>query len=68
MSEILTRIEGKAGFLSLNRPKAIHALTLDMVHIMTEALLGWRDNPAVDAIIIDHANQHFVTIDFIMLV
>jgi len=55
MSEILTRIEGKAGFLSLNRPKAIHALTLDMVHIMTEALLAWRDDPAVEAVIIDHA-------------
>ena len=26
-----------------------------MVHIMTEALLGWQDNPAVEAIIIDHA-------------
>ncbi|MEY3704448.1 MAG: hypothetical protein RLZZ561_2068 [Pseudomonadota bacterium] len=55
MSDVLTRVEGKAGFLSLNRPKAIHALTLDMVHIMTEALLAWRDNPAVEAVIIDHA-------------
>ena len=55
MSDVLTRIEGKAGFLSLNRPKAIHALTLDMVHIMTEALLAWRDDPAVEAVIIDHA-------------
>ncbi|MFN5758114.1 MAG: enoyl-CoA hydratase/isomerase family protein [Sphingomonadaceae bacterium] len=55
MSEVLTHIEGKVGFLSLNRPKAIHALTLDMVHIMTEALLQWRDDPAVEAIIIDHA-------------
>ena len=55
MSDVLTRVEGKAGFLSLNRPKAIHALTLDMVHIMTEALLQWRDDPAIEAIIIDHA-------------
>jgi enoyl-CoA hydratase len=55
MSDVLTRIEGKAGFLSLNRPKAIHALTLDMVHIMTEALLAWRNDPAVEAVIIDHA-------------
>ncbi len=55
MSEILTRIEGGAGWLSLNRPKAIHALTLDMVHAMTDALQLWRDNDAVGAIIIDHA-------------
>ena len=53
--EILTRREGAAGILSLNRPKAIHALTLDMVHAMTAALLEWRDDPAVAAIVIDHA-------------
>ena len=55
MSDVLTRVEGKAGVLSLNRPKALHALTLDMVHIMTQALLDWRDDPAVEAVIIDHA-------------
>lgn len=56
MSEnIIVRREGVVGFLSLNRPKAIHALTLDMVHAMTAALLAWRDDPAVHAIIIDHA-------------
>ena len=55
MSEVLVRTEGKVGFLSLNRPKAIHALTLPMVHAMTEALLQWRDDPAIEAIILDHA-------------
>ncbi|WP_374285109.1 enoyl-CoA hydratase/isomerase family protein [Novosphingobium sp.] len=53
--EVLIRQEGHAGFLSLNRPKAIHALTLDMVHAMTAALLEWRDDPAVTVVIIDHA-------------
>ena len=55
MSEVLVRTEGKAGFLSLNRPKAIHALTLPMVHAMTAALLQWRNDPNVEAVIIDHA-------------
>ena len=54
--EVLIRREGAAGFLSLNRPKAIHALTLDMVHAMTAALLEWRDDPAVSVVIIDHAD------------
>ena len=54
-SEVLTRREGAAGVLSLNRPKAIHALTLDMVHAMTTALREWRDVDAVQAVIIDHA-------------
>ena len=54
MTDVLHRIEGRAGFLHLNRPSAIHALTLDMVHTMTGALLAWRDNPAVECVIIDH--------------
>jgi enoyl-CoA hydratase len=53
-SDVLTRVEGKAGWISLNRPTAIHALTLDMVHGMTAALLDWRDDPAVEVIIVDH--------------
>ncbi len=53
--EVLIRREGVAGFLSLNRPQALHALTLDMVHAMTAALLEWRGDPEVHAVIIDHA-------------
>ncbi|MFK5151087.1 enoyl-CoA hydratase/isomerase family protein, partial [Klebsiella pneumoniae] len=41
--------------LSLDRPKAIHALTLDMVRAMIAALMAWRDDAAVSAVIIDHA-------------
>jgi enoyl-CoA hydratase len=53
--EVIIRREGAAGFLSLNRPQAIHALTLPMVHAMTAALREWRDDPEVKAVIIDHA-------------
>jgi enoyl-CoA hydratase len=49
------RIDGHAGIISLNRPGALHALTLDMVHAMTEALLAWRKSRKVKAVIIDHA-------------
>ena len=54
-TDIITRVEGHAGFISLNRPAALHALTLDMVHAMTEALLKWRKSDEVKCIIIDHA-------------
>lgn len=47
--------EGAAGWLSLDRPKAIHALTLPMVEAMTAALLEWSDDAAVAAVILDHA-------------
>ena len=53
--DVLIRIEGHAGFISLNRPSALHALTLPMVHVMTQALLAWRENDAVKCIVIDHA-------------
>ena len=55
MTEIITRREGIAGWISLNRPNAIHALTLDMVHAMTVALWEWRDNSSIQCIMIDHA-------------
>ena len=52
---VLTRIEGHAGIISLNRPAALHALTLDMVHAITAALLQWQNSRKVKCIIIDHA-------------
>ena len=55
MTEVLTRVEGSTGFLSLNRPKALHALTLEMCHAMTATLVGWRADPAISVIIVDHA-------------
>ncbi len=53
--QVIVRREGCAGFLTLNRPKAIHALTAEMDHAMTEALLAWKDDPEVAAVIIDHS-------------
>jgi enoyl-CoA hydratase len=53
--DILISTEGATGRLSLNRPKAIHALNLDMVHAMTEALVAWRDDAAVQAVLLDHS-------------
>ena len=54
-NELIVHHEGVAGFLTLNRPTAIHALTQGMDHAMTEALLAWRDDPAVKVVIIDHS-------------
>jgi enoyl-CoA hydratase len=54
-SDLITRIEGHAGIISLNRPSALHALTLDMVHTMTEVLLKWQKSRKVKCVIIDHA-------------
>jgi enoyl-CoA hydratase len=36
--EVLIRTAGRVGHISLNRPKALHALTLEMCHAMRAAL------------------------------
>ena len=53
--DTLTYIDGRAGRLRLNRPRALHSLNLAMVQQMTGALLEWRDDPSVRLILIDHA-------------
>lgn len=53
--ELLTRREGVAGVISLNRPRAIHALTLAMCQRMSAVLTGWDSDPEVKAVVIDHA-------------
>jgi enoyl-CoA hydratase len=55
--EVLTRVDGAIGRITLNRPRAIHALNLGMCEAMTEALLAWRDDSAVHAVLIDHAGE-----------
>ena len=41
--EVLIRIEGAVGRITLNRPKALHALTTNMCRQMIEALTTWID-------------------------
>ena len=52
---VIARKEGKAGRITLNRPKALHSLNLDMVKRMTDALVDWADDDAVELIVVDHA-------------
>ena len=53
--QLHTHIHARTGHISLNRPKALHALTLDMCHAMSAALTAWAANEAVEAVILDHA-------------
>jgi enoyl-CoA hydratase len=55
MSDVITQIDGLAGRIRLNRPQAIHALTRQMCSDMIAALIEWRDNGSVKAVMIDHA-------------
>ena len=56
-AEVLCRAEGRVGRITLNRPQAIHALTTNMCRLMTEALLAWRNDPAVELVMFDHSGE-----------
>lgn len=53
--EVLTAVEGKAGRIRLNRPRALHALNQAMCATMLEAVEAWRGDAAVEIVLIDHA-------------
>jgi len=55
--DVLTRIEGRVGRITLNRPKALHALNLVMCQAMTQALLDWREDPAIELVLFDHTGE-----------
>jgi enoyl-CoA hydratase len=52
--DVLIRVNGPIGHISLNRPKALHALTLEMCHAMSAALSEWAADDAIKAVILDH--------------
>ena len=54
-SDLNIHTHGPVGHISLNRPRALHALTQGMCEGMSEALLGWREDEAIAAVILDHA-------------
>jgi enoyl-CoA hydratase len=53
-SDVITECEGRIGRIRLNRPQALNALTKGMCETMLEALVEWRDDIAVEAVMIDH--------------
>ncbi|ROQ93952.1 enoyl-CoA hydratase [Streptomyces sp. 2132.2] len=55
--EVLVRTEGRCGRLVLNRPKALNALNHSMVLRIEEALTAWRDDPAVETVVISGAGE-----------
>ena len=56
-SDIVLERRGSAGLITLNRPKALNALSLQMVRDLTSALLDWRDDPTVLLVAIRGTNK-----------
>ena len=55
--EVLLTEQGNLGHITLNRPKAINALTHGMIGAIDAALAGWAENPAIKLILIDGAGE-----------
>ena len=56
--EVQTRVAGAIGLITLNRPKALNALSLPMVRALLAILQVWRDDPRVMAVAICGSNKH----------
>ena len=54
---LIARKQGRAGWITLNRPKALNALDYDMSMGIEQALKAWRDDPEVDLVIIDAVGE-----------
>lgn len=57
MDEVLFERQGRAGVITLNRPKALNALTLNMVDAMDAQLRSWRNDPDVEMVIVKGAGE-----------
>ncbi len=56
-TDILLEQRGNAGLVTLNRPKALNALSLQMVRDLAQALTAWRDDPTIELVAIRGTNK-----------
>ncbi len=56
-SDILSEVRGQVGFITLNRPKALNALSLSMVRELTAVLSAWHADSSVLAVAIRGSNK-----------
>lgn len=56
-AEVLFEKRGAAGIITLNRPKALNALTLDMVRLIHPKLREWAADEAVQCVIVEGAGE-----------
>ena len=49
---VVSEVVGRVGCITLNRPKALNALSLEMVRLLTQALLAFQANSQVLAVLV----------------
>ena len=56
---ILTRVEGRAGIVQLNRPKALNALNRELMTELVDALVAFDRDPAVGCMVVTGSERAF---------
>jgi enoyl-CoA hydratase/carnithine racemase len=56
-STVLAERRQHLGILTLNRPQALNALSLEMIRAVTAQLLAWRADPQIGAVLLRGANR-----------
>jgi enoyl-CoA hydratase/carnithine racemase len=54
---VVAERRGSLGLITINRPQALNALSLSMIRDLTSLLLAWRDDAAVQAVLVRGAMQ-----------
>lgn len=54
---VLLTIQGRAAHITLNRPRALNALTHTMVERIDEALTVWEHDPTVETVVLTGAGS-----------
>ena len=57
VAEVLSEVRGQVGFITLNRPRALNALSLGMVRDLMGILLAWQNDARVLAVAIRGSNK-----------
>ncbi|MBT5570792.1 MAG: enoyl-CoA hydratase/isomerase family protein [Alphaproteobacteria bacterium] len=55
--ELLLETRGRVGLITLNKPKALNALSMSMVEDMHPHIIAWAADDAVDAVVIQGAGE-----------
>ncbi len=56
-AHVLTEVRGTLGVITLNRPKALNSLSLEMVRSLHQILAEWRSDDAVHAVLLQSSSE-----------
>ena len=53
--ELLLETLGRVGLITINKPRALNALSMNMIELMHPQLLAWAKDDAIDAVVVHGA-------------